>query len=162
ENAFRGIRIGVNRSVRLLDVEAVALNASDNALRGNTIADEWRGIAAALDVMDRGEIVVDDGAQTLAIYHDGVGDVGDVDEEGFIRFSGRVAVNQYIEGVGRTPCWNRLPGERFLCVVAGLHRCAVLRRDVERYPAGSGWCGEADRKSERGRAAVAFVHGDII
>ena len=68
--------------------------------------------------MDLGDVVVDDRAETLAVGDDGVGDVGDVDEEGLVGLRGEVAVDQHVEGVGRAAGGDRLAGQRLGRVVA--------------------------------------------
>jgi len=47
----------------------------------------------------RGGVVVGDGSRSLPIADTGVGDIGNIDEESFVRFNAGVTVDQYIEGV---------------------------------------------------------------
>ena len=167
EDAFRRLRIGIGIGAFFLQKETAQLIAAlqvadDDALDGDRAAGDGCRCAIALDVVDQGEVVVDDGADALTIGDDGIGRVGHIDDEVLVGLRRGVAIDQHGERIRRTAGGNGLAGQRVLRVIAGLGSGAIGRGDVERHAARTCGCRQADREAETGRAGIAFVERDIV
>ena len=130
--------------------------------------DRIDGAGVALDHRDivdnerRQRIVVDDGAQALAVADDGVGHVGDVDEEGLDRLVERIAVHQHSEAVGAGARRNDLAGQAVGDVIHACDAGAVGGGDVEGDAARAGRCAEADGEGGVAGAGIALGQRHVV
>ena len=166
EHAFGCRGVGVGVVLFLLQEEArqaaIALEArADDALERDRRADDRRGRAIALHVVDAIEVVVEDRAGRLRVVDDHAADhVADVDAEGLVGLGHSVAIDAHIEHVGRHAGRDDLAGQCTRDVVARRIRTEVRRRDVE-TDAGRRGRGQLDDERERRGAGIAFDARDV-
>jgi hypothetical protein len=115
-----------------------------------------------VNLRDR-NIIVLNRTLALAVGNGGANDICHIDEEGFVRFRQRVAVDLNRKAVGAAARSDGLTGEAPCNVVVVRSRRRVVRSgDVEGHTAWTSGRREAHREGEIGRTRIAFDYRNVV
>ncbi len=147
-------------AVRVLDVEAVAAHRGDDAAGGDDLAGEQRAMTQTLDVVDRNRagIVVENRRGRAGGGNDEADRVGQVDDEGLVRFVDPVAVDEDRDRLARL-AGSKIDRAGLRDIVAACLRGAVRRGVADAR--GTDAAGTRDREDRGSGTAITLEKADI-